>query len=167
MHLPSGLNHRGLNMICIPITQGRHVVIDEADYELVAPHKWYSHKSGKNFYATTFICGKNVYMHRLILGITDANLVADHIDGNGLNNTRSNLRQCTKTQNMHNAKGKSNSKTGLKGVCYHARDNLFNARIRIDGKRKSLGYFKTAEDAHAAYCAAAAKYHGEFLKTGL
>lgn len=154
-------------MICIPITQGRHAVIDSADYELVAAHKWYSHKSGNNFYAKTFIDGKCTYMHRLILDITDANTVADHIDGNGLNNRRGNLRSCTKTQNMHNAKGKSNSKTGLKGVCYHSRDNLFNARIRVDGKRKSLGYFKTAEEAHAAYCKAALMYQGDFAKTGL
>lgn len=86
----------------------------------------------------------------------------DHIDNNGLNNTRENLRLATNAQNLRNRKRHSNNKTGYKGVV--AQDGKYRAKITVDGKRISLGMYDTPEEAHEAYKAAAVKYHGDYAR---
>jgi hypothetical protein len=86
----------------------------------------------------------------------------DHINGNKLDNSISNLRECTQSQNMHNVAPRIN-KVGFRGVS--SVRGLFQARITIDGVRKSLGYFKTAEEASSAYESKAKECFGEFYKT--
>lgn len=78
----------------------------------------------------------------------------DHRDGNTQNNKWINLRQATLTQNQYNRRLNKNNSVGLKGVTRHA-NGRYAAQIQIAGKKKRLGYFDTAEDAHAAYMAAA------------
>ena len=85
----------------------------------------------------------------------------DHEDLNKQNNKWSNLRSATSSQNKTNRKGRGRYP---KGVCFHKASGLFSSRIHSDGKQISLGYFKTPELAHQAYCAAAPKYHGEFAR---
>jgi len=87
----------------------------------------------------------------------------DHIDGDESNNAWANLREATRTQNNCNRGSHKNNRLGLKGV-YQVHDNRFVARIYIDGRSTSLGSFKTAEEAHAAYCNAAQKHFGEFAR---
>jgi len=159
-------------MIEIPLTQGKSALIDDEDFELVSKHKWYAEKSGdgRRWYAATSIRtadGKKttIKMHRYIKGITDRRIDCDHRDLNGLNNQKLNLRVCTRAQNMQNTPVKSNSSSGLKGIVLHKSSGLWGARIRVNGKVKSLGYFYTPEGAHAAYCKAAAEHHGEFART--
>lgn len=108
---------------------------------------------------------KWVYLHRLIVG-TLPGMVTDHIDGDTLNNRRSNLRGCTRSQNAANSRMKGNNPCGLKGVAEDKRNNVptWSARLTKDGKKLYLGSFRTPEEAHAAYCAAAIKYHGEFAR---
>lgn len=84
----------------------------------------------------------------------------DHRDGMGSNNKWENLRLATRAQN--NANQKAYGASGLKGVCYHKRDKVWQAGIRIGEKSIHLGSFNTPEEAHAAYCDAAAKKYGEF-----
>ena len=86
----------------------------------------------------------------------------DHKDGNGLNNTRNNLRLCTVSQNQCNSRVRRTSRTGYKGVCL--RGNKIAARIKINGESIFLGYFKTVEDAARAYNEAAIVIHGEFAR---
>ncbi|CAM2167894.1 hypothetical protein BLAT2472_10736 [Burkholderia latens] len=86
----------------------------------------------------------------------------DHRDRNPSNNAICNLRLSTRSQNTCNQGVSSRSATGLKGVSYHQRRQRFVARISIEGKHKHLGYFTTAQAAHAAYSAAAKELHGEF-----
>lgn len=84
----------------------------------------------------------------------------DHINHNPLDNRIANLRPATRSQNASNTRGWS--KTGLKGIGFHPKNGKWAARIARDGKRVSLGYFNTAEEAHAAYAAASPIIHGEF-----
>lgn len=88
----------------------------------------------------------------------------DHIDGNGLNNQKANLRPCSRSQNMANQKIRTSSITGFKGVHFNKRDLVFTAFIRLNRKLKYLGSFKDAQDAAAAYNAAAIENFGEFAK---
>lgn len=86
----------------------------------------------------------------------------DHIDGNGLNCRRHNLRIASSSQNNQN-KGKLASNTsGLKGVCQHVRTKRWQASIHVDGQSIYLGTFNTKKEAYVSYCAAADRYHKEF-----
>lgn len=86
----------------------------------------------------------------------------DHIDGDGHNNAFANLREATHRQNQFNRKAMAGCKSGYKGVTKHSPCGRWQARIRIEGKTKHLGYFDTPESARDAYLAAARQYHGEF-----
>jgi len=88
----------------------------------------------------------------------------DHINGDRSDNRWENLREATPLQNQFNRKANSASTTGLKGVCFHKKNNTYQARIVIDGKIKSLGYFKSKEMAAAAYQREAKVLHGEFYR---
>jgi hypothetical protein len=87
----------------------------------------------------------------------------DHINGEKADNRFANLREATHSQNCHNIRRRPKTNTtGFKGVTYFARCRTFRAKIHVDGRYLSLGYFATAEEAHAAYCAAATEHFGEF-----
>ena len=88
----------------------------------------------------------------------------DHIDCNKLNNLRSNLRLCTKSQNQHNRAKQKNNTSGYKGVHLQKRTGKYRAQIKLHGKRKILGLFSTPELAYAAYCSAAVQLHGDFAR---
>jgi hypothetical protein len=88
----------------------------------------------------------------------------DHIDGDRLNNRLVNLRPATREQNAHNCRRHRDNKTGFKGVAFYKPTGKFHAVIASYGKKFSLGYFPTPEDAHAAYCIAAKRLHGEFAR---
>ena len=81
----------------------RVAIIDDEDYDLVVPHKWYGHKArGDLFYARTHIEGRELSMHRLVMKAAPGDLEIDHIDGDGLNNQKSNLRAVTHSVNLQN-----------------------------------------------------------------
>jgi hypothetical protein len=156
-------------MIEIPLTQGQVALIDDEDFDLVRQYKWFADfaKNTQGFYAranSPTVNGKRkgIRMHRLILGITDPRVLCDHIDHNGLNNQRNNIRVCTYQENRCNAPKPCSNTSGYKGVVWHGCRKKWRATIKIEGRRVSLGLFKTPEEAHAAYCEAAVRYHGEF-----
>jgi hypothetical protein len=93
------------------------------------------------------IC-KQYLIHNIIMN-TPSNMVTDHIDGNGLNNTKSNLRICTHRQNLHNIKRKGTSK--YPGVSWYKNSNKWRATIRINGKVKHLGLFTDEREAAKSY----------------
>ena len=105
-----------------------------------------------------------VKMHRELLGITDPDIKVDHIDNDPLNNQRYNLRPATNSQNCMNRQGRanSNSKSGVLGVSFDKRHRKWFAQIQIGNKRKTLGRFKTIEEARAVREAAAKIHYGEF-----
>ena len=86
----------------------------------------------------------------------------DHRDLSKANNAWLNLREATGSQNGANKKARGKYQ---KGVSFHRQSGKFSARIHKEGKQISLGYFPTPELAHAAYCIAAPKIHGEFART--
>lgn len=89
----------------------------------------------------------------------------DHINGEKSDDRLQNLRPVTQTQNSQNTSFHKNSVSKKKGVDYHKGDCMWRARIRVNGKRLFLGNFHSPEEAHYAYCRAAAKLHGEFART--
>ena len=139
------------------------------------PRKWNTRFAGiiaghqrSDGYVLVCIDYKRYYGHHLawlyVHGVLLKQL--DHCDLDPSNNRIGNLRRATNSQNMHNSGRHRNNSSGFKGVRWHKRAQKWDARIRIGaGERLHLGLFNTAEAAHAAYCAAAAKHHGEFSRT--
>jgi len=151
----------------INLTQGQVALVDDEDYEELNKYKWFAHDNyGWTFYARRTgrkADGKRylIQMHRVILN-APKDMFVDHIDSNGLNNQRSNLRLCTNQQNNRHARPYSNGSSKFKGVCWHKRIKEWQANIRIDGKLKHIGYFKNEKDAALAYNVKALEYFGEF-----
>lgn len=156
-------------MICIPLSKGRHAIIDNESFDIVCKYRWHANEFRKGqFRAVAATSRKNgrksIYMHRLLMGITDSSIQVDHIDGDMLNNVLSNLRVATNQQNKYNTKKPSNNSSGFKGVSFSKCANKWHAYISAENKRFHLGLFLTPEEAHAAYCSAAKKLHGEFAR---
>ena len=156
--------------VTIPLTQGKVALIDAADLTLVSKFKWCAMRNRKTFYAMTNIRRPDgtrmlLPMHRILLN-APPDIECDHIDGDGLNNIRSNLRLATRAENQRNRGKNRNNTTGFKGVSFRKETRKFQAHIRLNGRRVYLGLFPTPEAAHAAYCAAAMKLHGAFARTG-
>lgn len=154
-------------------TEGRQeILIDDSDFEWLNQWKWSIHRGtgNKTLYANRrdyktygYKNPKEVLMHRLILGLTDSSICADHKDGNGLNNQRENLRLATRSQNAANILRKAKS-SKYNGVCWHKSNNKWAAQLKKNGKVYSLGCFKNEEDAAKAYNEAAIQFHGEFAR---
>jgi len=116
-----------------------------------------------NGYSTIFVDGYLYPAHRLawlyVTGEWPVGLI-DHKDGMKANNAFGNLRDVTHGVNLQNQrKARVDNTLGLLGVTHHPKNNKFQARITLDKKTQSLGYFKTPEEAHAAYLAAKRRLH--------
>lgn len=140
--------------IGIQLTQGKIAIIDPEDFELVDEYIWHTDRRG---YARS---GKNIKIHRLIMGVREG-FEIDHVNRDGLDNRRSNLRWATLSQNRANT-GRAAGVCGYRGV---RRDKKkFMAQIGINGKSTSLGNFATAEEAAKAYDTKAIELFGEFAQ---
>jgi len=106
---------------------------------------------------------RRIYLHRVILD-APAGVLVDHRNGDRSDNTRENIRTCTHAENMRNSKVRKNNKLGIKGVYFDKHRNKFRAAIRLNTKRRSLGSYNTADEAKAAYDAAAQALHGAFAR---
>jgi len=151
-----------------------YALVDDEDFEELNKHKWSAcwWKDVDSFYATR-VCRKEeerqgiISMHREILGLKKGDgLQGDHINHDTLDNRRSNLRICTRKENMRNRGKFANNKSGLKGVSWKKNMNKWTAQIVISGKTICLGFFINKNDAYQAYCDASTKYHGAFSNTG-
>ncbi len=156
----------------IELTQDQVALVDDADFDDLNQWKWHAHKDparaiGYQFDAQrkVVIAGERavLYMHRYLMNPTSDQQV-DHIDGNPLNNQRSNLRLCTNQQNNRNVGKRRDNTSGHKGVTWHVKNAKWRSRIQIDGKETHLGYFDDISDAAQAYKDAAAKYFGDFAR---
>lgn len=149
-------------IIQIPLTKGMFALIDEEDFELVSPYKWYTRQVERTHYANSKN-GKLIIMHRLIMGITDPKVQLDHRNRNGLDNRKDNLRIATNSQNTCNRAPYKNRSSLFKGVYFDKKANKWASQIRPIGmKTKHIGYFVNEIDAALAYNKAAIQYHGEF-----
>ena len=145
----------------IPLTQGRFALVDDEDYDFLMQWKW--HFNCGYAIRTESIDGKpkKYRMHREIMR-PGKGVQVDHIDHDGLNNKRKNLRNATHTQNRRNTPTYKNSTSGYKGVSWYAKLQKWAAQINIKGKRKRIGYFDTKESAARKYNEAAKEEYGEF-----
>lgn len=139
--------------------------IDEGDYLLIKPHKWLIKIVGgvpKYVYFNTYMPlkgrSKPTMLHNFLMG----KIGVDHIDRNGLNNCRLNLREATQSQNAKNQTKKVNNTSGFKGVFYDKRCNKYEASITVNYKKISAGRFDSKVGAAKKYNELAVKHHGEF-----
>ena len=160
----------------VSLTRGMQAVIDDDDAHLVAGYKWQAAVSEPGrFYAAAspYIRGSGrgvgqakIYMHRVIMS-AEPNQSVDHIDGDGLNNRRSNLRFCTNTQNMQNMRGWKTARSKYKGVWWNTRPGRWQADITVNGRKVYIGKYDDEMTAARAYDAAALRYFGEFARVNL
>jgi len=126
----------------IKTKSGETVKVDDLDFDFLNQFTWYLEKGNTRGteYARAYTNKKWVKMHRLIMGVTDPKLLVDHMDHNGLNNQRDNLRVCTNSQNQMNRRS-AFGKSGYIGVTKR-RDGLFSAAVYVKKKYCHLGYYK-------------------------
>jgi hypothetical protein len=150
----------------VELTQGKVARIDDEDWPLIAPYRWYAANTsnGTRWYAhATPMRGGNratkVKMHHLILGLKHV----DHIDEDGLNNRRDNLRPSTNAQNQQNT-GSRGGSSQYKGVSWDARKEKWRVAFRCEGKYFFVGNYSAETDAARAYNAAILPLAGEFAR---
>jgi len=122
----------------IPLTRGQFAVVDAEDYPRLSQFTWFAEGTPKNYYAVRKETGKSIKMHRQITSAPD-HLVVDHIDHNGLNNRKSNLRLATFTQNCQNQRRLSHRTSKYKGIHWHKRGKKWQAQIKCNNKTYYLG----------------------------
>lgn len=162
------------HFITIPLSKtGKHkgmyeAIVSEEDKDL-ADTTWTLHKSGKICYALHHRDNAiAIKMHRVILErMEDGKPLekgeeVDHIDGNGLNNQRHNLRRATRSQNSMNRGVRSDNTTGSKGVNWEQSSQKYRVRIGVNGRRFHVGRFDSLEEATQAYEEKARELHGKF-----
>lgn len=152
----------------ILLTRGKFALVDNADYAWLSQWKWFASQTRFLYYArrgTPVVKDKRAgeNMHRLILGLQPGDKrQCDHIDGDGLNNQRSNLRICTATQNQQNTRKQKSGSSRYKGVSRYPGNRKWRSQIQVSGKTIHLGYFSSEKAAAIAYNQAALKHFGEF-----
>jgi len=135
------------------------IMVDDSDFEELNKYNWQL----SNFNAVVrHVKGeKQVQLHRMVMK-APLGIEIDHIDGNRLNNQKSNLRFATSSQNKMNRGPRKDNHSGYKGVSWHKQINKWTSRIQIGNTYKHLGLFENIIEAVKAYNNAALKFHGEF-----
>ena len=134
--------------------------MDDADYEALSKFKWcFNGRYAVRPKPRPMTGG--IRMHREIIG-TPVEKDTDHINGDKLDNRRSNLRVCTRSQNMANVGKLKNNSSGFKGIHWHVAGENWIAYIKINGKKRHLGCFADIKEAAQAYNEAAKQLFGEF-----
>jgi hypothetical protein len=147
----------------VSLSNGKHALVDDEDYELVVQFNWRIQKSCNTFYAQRHVLlnGKRTTqsMHKLITGYD----LTDHINGNGLDNQRCNLRRATNLQNLAN-RISTCGKSKYKGVSWDSENQKWRAQIKHNYKKTYLGLYNDEIDAAMAYDAKAIELFGEFAR---
>lgn len=145
----------------IALTQGKFALVDAADYEWLNQYKWcVSRSKHGGCYAVRNEGGRTIKMHRQIMN-PPKGMVVDHIDRNGLDNTRRNLRNCTPAQNARNQESKRGA-SQYKGVYYSRKARKWVAQICVDRRRITIGSFHSEIEAARAYDRKARELFGQF-----
>lgn len=155
----------------IKLSQEEFSLVDDEDFECLNKFKWsISRWSGleyavRRLHLGTFNGverGKMIRMHRIIMSASDSDKI-DHINGNGLDNRRCNLRVCTQSQNIKNQR-KTRGTSKYKGVHWHKPNKKWVVQIKLNGIGRYVGCFISEIQAAKAYNKAAKKLHGEFAR---
>jgi hypothetical protein len=154
----------------IQLTQNKVAIVDDEDYVELNKYNWYTNKSINTCYARRKVKKElnktTILMHRQIMNPPD-NMLIDHINGNGLDNRKENLRICTRSQNNFNIIIPKHNTSGIKGVSFDKSKNKYIANIRVNNTTRHLGAFANKLEAKDAYTKAAKKYHKEFYSDGI
>lgn len=155
-------------MKTLPLTKGKVALVDNDNFEYLNQWKWrvQSKNHNKNeFYVARSIRGQKpnvVYLHRLIMNVTDSKIQVDHINGNSLDNRKQNLRIANSSQNSRNIKPGKRNTSGYKGVSWSKKTKKWRAKIYCNKKYIHIGHFENKEDAAKAYNEAAKLYFKDF-----
>lgn len=139
-----------------------YALVDAEDLAKVTSRVWYAHREGNNWYAVSSK-PTPVKMHQLIL--PDVAIV-DHVNRNGLDNRRVNLRRSSPVLNQANSRRRKDNKSGHRGVSWDKAREKWKASIKDSGVRKTLGRFTTREEAIAVYNAEALRLWGDHYAEG-
>jgi hypothetical protein len=142
-----------------------YAMVDDEDYENLSKYSWFISTSGYPVRSRWHEKrrGGNYPMTRAIIQCPEGKYI-DHIDGNRLNNQKSNLRIVDKAQNAWNRGPQRNNKTGYCGVHYESWSQKYRAEIIARGRKYRLGRFASPEDAARAYNDMAKRLHGEYAR---
>lgn len=154
----------------IKLTKGYVALVDDEDFEELSKRKWQANVAARTVYAITNNWDKKlkrtfgISMHRMIMG-NPVGMQVDHINHNGLDNRKANLRVCSTSQNKMNTHKTKQNKYGFKGVALiggHNRTKPYRAQLRFGPKHYSLGAYSTPEEAARAYDKKAMELFGEY-----
>lgn len=155
----------------IKTKNGKTALVDDEDFERVNSFRWFFVRSstgrGSGYFATGR--GRNgkkmVYLHHAIIGRpVNRKMSVDHVNGNGLDNRKENLRFATARQQRQNSAIRMNNHSGFKGISKRKQCETFKAEIMAKGRRIYLGDFKTELEAFEAYKKAAIQHYQEFAR---
>lgn len=151
----------------VPLAGGVVALIDAADRALIEARPWRVHEIARGQYVRRYAASgsRTIYMHRLILD-APAGLQVDHINHDGLDNRRANLRLASPSQNGANMRPKGGV-SRFRGVYWNRRRSLWGAQIKVDRVNRNLGGFPSEEDAARAYDEAALAAWGQFATLNL
>jgi hypothetical protein len=151
--------------VCSKIYGVQDCLVDIEDIPLLSKYKWTIKKCGSSlYYAHAHTGTTTVTMHRIVMNNPDG--IIDHIDGNCLDNRKTNLRVVTYSQNRRNSAKQINTKCKYRGV-YERNDYFgkYRAQIRFEGKIINLGTFVCPKEAAMAYDKKAREVYGDFATT--
>ncbi len=148
----------------IPLTQGKIALVDDEDYERVNQHRWYACDHKHTFYAKHSLNHtQKVTLHHFVLDVPGSKHI-DHINNDGLDNRRCNLRITTQSQNLMNARKRPGCSSKYKGVHWDKQTKKWHTTIKLTEKRLDLGRHENEDDAARAYNKAAVLYFGEYAR---
>lgn len=158
--------------VYVALHSGDLALVDSDDLALISGYRWYTHRARNTTYARAMDGKKPIYMHRLISSAAQG-VVVDHRNGDGLDNTKLNLRICTRKENSRSRHAGVRGISGFIGVGYlgtskkpdgrrYPRSKPWYARVMVDRRYVLGGYFATAEEAAKKRDEMAIQYHGEF-----
>lgn len=150
----------------VPLKNGLYAIIDEDDYKFISYFRWSIRECPHTTYAFCNIRDQDMKwttcsMHRFIMS-SPKGLIIDHINHDGLDNRKDNLRICSAAENVRNSRGKRIRKHKYKGIRWNKGSNKWESKIVFNRKEIYLGGFDSPELAAKAYNSGATKYHGEF-----
>lgn len=152
----------------VPLADGLFALIDEIDGVVVGRHSWrrQTKPGAMTSYVHGWVAGRTVQLHRFVWAAAGLPFapVLDHVNGDGLDCRRSNLRPATPSQNRANSRPRQLASSQFKGVAWHRQMRKWQAQIRVDGKDRYLGLYSDERAAAEAYDRAALEAYGEFAR---